>query len=137
MHARDPRDVDRGAILAQLESFASLTGGVEDNERYLRAFADDATILPPDRPALKGRPAILAFYNAALQEVASVRVAYEDVVIDVDHALAVRRYTATAFIIQAGSGSQRVARTKYLDVLKKSDERGWRIVVHMWSGNEG
>jgi ketosteroid isomerase-like protein len=129
-------DADRQQILAQLQAFASLTGGREDNARYLQEFTDDMTLLPPDGPALCGRRAVQAYYDTLLQSVASARVTYNDPVIDVDGALAVRRYTATAVIVRKGSDERRVMRTKYLDVLNKGADGTWKIAVHMWSTNE-
>jgi ketosteroid isomerase-like protein len=128
------READRRAILAQLDVFAALSGGREDNAQYLQAFTEDAVILPPERPALQGRAALGAYYDTALESVTSVHVTYADAAIDLDGALATRRYTATA-VVRSSSGEPRTLRTKYLDVLKKSDA-GWRISTHMWSSNE-
>lgn len=127
---------DRQQILAQLERFAALTRGCEDNLHYLREFAQDATLLPPDQPALQGHRAIEDFYARALASVASVRVTYGDPIVDLDGALAVRRYTAEATIVEKRAAPAQVMRTKYLDVLKKDAQGVWRIAVHMWSSNE-
>lgn len=77
---------DRREILAQLTRFATLTRGVEDNARYLDEFADDATLLPPERRASSGSRAIEAYYEHALRSVDTARVTYDDVAIDLEGA---------------------------------------------------
>jgi ketosteroid isomerase-like protein len=123
------------AIIAQLDTFATLAGA-EDNETYLAAFADDATVLAPDRPAIEGKSAARAFYADAFREIETMRVIYHDPLVDIDGALAVRRYTATAQVTYKGSHKTVATRTKYLDVLRKELNGDWKIVVHMWSSNE-
>jgi ketosteroid isomerase-like protein len=123
------------AIIAQLDSFAALAGA-EDNETYLKAFADDATVLPPDCPAIQGKSAARAFYADAFREIETMRVSYHDPIVDIDGALAVRRYTATAHVTYKGARKAVATRTKYLDVLRKEPSGDWKIVVHMWSSNE-
>jgi ketosteroid isomerase-like protein len=130
------REEDVRAIVAQLDSFAALSGGVEDNEAYLAAFSDDAVILPPDRPALRGKRAMRAFYDEAFRAATSVRVIYRDPAVEIDGALAVRMYTASVRIILRGSNREEVMHIKYLDVLKKQVNGDWQISAHMWSSNE-
>jgi ketosteroid isomerase-like protein len=132
---RISREEHKRAIIAQLDTFAALAGA-EDNDTYLEAFADDATLLPPDRPAIEGKSAARAFYADAFREIGTMRVVYDDPIVDIDGALAVRRYTATAHVTYKGAGKVVATRTKYLDVLKKEPSGAWKIVVHMWSSNE-
>ncbi len=130
------READVRAILAQLDSFSALSGGAEDNDAYLAAFSDDAVILPPDRPALKGKRAVRAFYDEAFRAATSVRVIYHDPAVEIDGALAVRMYTASVYIVLRGSSQEVVTHIKYLDVLNKQMSGDWRITAHMWSSNE-
>ena len=130
------READVRAILEQLDSFAALTGGAEDNEVYLAAFSDDAVILPPDRPALKGKPAVRAFYGEAFRAATSVRAIYHDPAVEIDGAIAVRMYTASVYIVLCGTSQEEVMHIKYLDVLKKQTNGNWQITAHMWSSNE-
>lgn len=120
----------------QLQEFAALEVGPAGNERYLHAFADDAVLLPPDRPALHGRGVIRKFYDEVFRTVAAGRVIYDDAILDIEGTLAVRRYTAIACIVPTDSDVELVVRTKYLDVLRKRENGDWQITVHTWSTND-
>jgi ketosteroid isomerase-like protein len=132
----DPgRAADVRALIEQLRYIETLAGAA-DNARYLDLFTDDTVLLPPDRPAIAGKVAALAFYDEAFRGAGDVRVRYHDPVIEIDGALAVRRYAASGTVEHLDPPRIVEIRTKYLDVLKKQPDGSWRIAMHMWSTNE-
>lgn len=131
--AANTSEADRQVLRAQLEVFESMT--TPDWSRYLGYFTDDAILYPPDRPAIFGKPAAQAFYEAAFGGIASVSIDYSEPTIDIAGDLAVRRYemVGTAFL---DSGDSFEARNKYIDVLRRQPNGDWKITVHAWSPNE-
>jgi ketosteroid isomerase-like protein len=126
---------DKRAILAQLDSFAALTRGAEDNAQYLLAFDDAAVLLPPDSPPLHGIFAIRAFYDEAMQGISAMRVVYRDVAVDIEGTLAIRRYSADASIVRYSVDGGIAVHTKYIDVLRKFEDARWKITAHMWNAS--
>ena len=130
-------EADFSAIMGQLEDIEALMSSglpiTNLNEKYLEFFVDDLVLLPPGGSAVEGRDAALAFFNDVWGGVTLIAVNYETPVIMLEGDMAVRRYVGSGeFLIDAESepvtGSGR-----YIDILQRQSDGGWRIVWHTWT----
>jgi ketosteroid isomerase-like protein len=126
-------DID--AIKAQLVEIAEMTQvarpTAEMTELYMEYFAKEATLLPAESEALRGRAEIAAFYNRAFQGIEILSNNYRDPVVIVNGDMAVRRYIGTAVFMIADTPEPVTATNRYLDVLVKKNGR-WKILWHSW-----
>lgn len=93
-----------------------------DPAAIVALHADDAVVLPPDGPALRGRSAIEAEYAERYTEGQDVTLTTEEVVVAESGDL--------AYIV--GSSSDPDGPGKYLTVLQR-DGDGWKIVADAWN----
>jgi len=61
-HAASPTSADEAAIRAQTASWEKAYNG-GDAKAVAAQYADDALLLPPGAPGVRGKPAILAFFT--------------------------------------------------------------------------
>jgi ketosteroid isomerase-like protein len=128
-------DVESELIRAQLKEIAEMSAldrpTAEMTNEYLRYFAAEPTLQPADGDAIHGRDAIARFYNNAFENIKILSNNYEEPVITVNGATAVRRYTGIAVFAVADQGEQVTAKNQYTDVLiKEGDE--WKMLLHSW-----
>jgi uncharacterized protein (TIGR02246 family) len=98
-------------------------------------YTEDAVSLPPDRPPLLGRAAILADMQAhtlALEkvEIVDYRFVWHDLEIDGDHAYA---WGWIVGRLWTPDNKQVDVRYKALRVLRRGEDGAWRVHRTMWN----
>jgi len=96
-------------------------------------YADDATLLPPDHPAVTGKEAIRAYWEAVLASgLQSLTLDTTHVEVSGNLAYGTGRFST----VVEPPGAPRAERTgKYLVVYRRIDYARWRAVADMFSGN--
>lgn len=98
-------------------------------------WTEDATVLPPDMPALKGRVAIREYVAGAFA-IPGFAISWtsEDVVVSADgqsaYQLATNRVTAPD-----ATGALRTTAGKAVVIWRKDPDGLWRAVVDIWNAN--
>ena len=98
-------------------------------------WTEDATVLPPDMPALKGRAAIREYVAGAFA-IPGFAISWmsEDVVVSADgqsaYQLATNRVTAPD-----ATGALRTTAGKAVVIWRKDPDGLWRAVVDIWNAN--
>lgn len=116
-------------------AIASSKDGIEGAEGYASYATDDARWLPPGRPAIRGREAIV--------EMAMPDVEIKDYQIAWDHShVVVSRANDFAYSVGTYKGSWKDAEGnaqggegKLVNVWHKQADGSWKIAVAIWNGN--
>ena len=119
------------AIASAVRTFAA---AVSDNDAAPIAalYGNDATLLPPGNPMMKGRDAIHAFWQGALgMGVKEAKLETLEVESSGDLAYEVGRFR---MVVQPQGGERAEMTGKYLVVWKQEGE-GWRMHVDIWNGD--
>ncbi len=130
--ARVDLEAERRAILAQDEAWAA-AAAAKDLERTLAYWTDDATLMPPDMPALKGRDAIRQYVAAGFQAPGfSVSWKAQEVDVAGDGAIAYE-IASNQFTIADSRGAVHTTQGKGVTVWRKDPDGVWRCVVDVWN----
>jgi uncharacterized protein (TIGR02246 family) len=134
MHARIQMESDsaRVAIEAKAAAFAqAISAGQVDAVAAL--YAPDATLMPPEMPAVTGRDAIRTTFQSMLAMMPGMTMRFEVQDVTANGSLAVERgvWIATAPTPDGGSAE---TRGKYLVQWSKVDG-DWLIVQDIWNGD--
>lgn len=128
-----PLNPEEAVALFYREWYAAVVKGPEG---FASSFAGDATLLPPDSPPILGRDAIREWREN--QARADFRVVPESVVQDeirVEGPAAFVRTTVRGQRIPRAGGEGVAFEEKYLDLLRRTSDRGWEFVARMWNSN--
>ena len=122
---------DEAAIRAQSVSWAKAYNG-GDAVAVAAQYADDAILLPPGAPAVRGRPAILAFFTKDVAESKAAGVVFNlnpktDVGVSGNMGWESGTYTATVKGAVVESG-------KFLSVSRKKDGK-WQYLRDTWNAD--
>jgi uncharacterized protein (TIGR02246 family) len=99
-----------------------------------RYFSDDAFLMAPETGTLRGKEAVLSYYQSIFDAYETfLESGYEDVVVDDD--LAYGRGFARVTLIDKKSGDSLFSTSKYLNILEKRDGK-WVTTHDIWNGNE-
>jgi len=128
----------RNAIEQVLTDFA-VAFNVKDAAKLTSFYAEDAVLMPPGSPVVKGQPAIKSAFMAMVARGGVVKFnAPLAIEVTGDRALAAGTYTVTVSVpgsqAAGGSGSLMIA-AKYLTVFKRVGN-DWKIVYDMQNGDE-
>ncbi len=127
-------EAERRVILAQDEAWAA-AAAAKDLERTLAYWTDDATLMPPDMPALKGRDAIRQYVAAGFQAPGfSVSWKAQEVDVAGDGAIAYE-IASNQFTIADSRGAVHTTHGKGVTVWRKDPDGVWRCVVDVWNTN--
>ncbi|HEV2706700.1 MAG TPA: SgcJ/EcaC family oxidoreductase [Pyrinomonadaceae bacterium] len=131
--SEETTDVDniRDAIAAAIKTFADAFGR-GDAEAIAAWYSTDATLLPPDQRMLKGREAIQAFWQGAMN-MGITEAGLETLEVEVrdDLAYEVGRFRMT---VQPQGGEAAKVAGKYVVVWKQEGGR-WRMHVDIWNAD--
>ncbi len=106
----------------------------KDAARVAAVYADDACILMPGQPIIRGKAQILAFWQAALDgPVQAITLDTTDV--EVSGGLAYGVGNNTIMLKPAGE-TPREEKGKYVVVWRRESAGGWEIVVDSYSNDE-
>ena len=123
----------RAEIQSIIDQFAK-AANAKDAQGIASIYADDATLLPPGQPPVKGRDAIRDFWQGFLDSGADAP-ALKIVSIDASGDLAYEIGEWTA-IMPKPDGSTAPTTGKYLVVYKRQPDGALKMVADMFSANE-
>ena len=96
-------------------------------------YTEDATLLPPNSEAIRGRQGIEAFFKAGMQMgISEATLETVDVEYLGDVAYEVGAYTMK---IEPEGGQATTDQGKYMVVWKREGDGPWKLAVDMWNTN--
>ena len=96
-------------------------------------YTEDATLLPPNSEAIRGRQGIEAFFKAGMQMgISEATLETVDVEYLGDVAYEVGAYTMK---IEPEGGQATADKGKYVVVWKREGDGPWKLAVDMWNTN--
>ncbi len=96
-------------------------------------YTEDATLLPPNSEAIRGRQGIEAFFKAGMQMgISEATLETVDVEYLGDVAYEVGAYTMK---IEPEGGQATADKGKYVVVWKRDGDGPWQLAVDMWNTN--
>jgi ketosteroid isomerase-like protein len=133
-------DRERGAIEAMYKTRLSSIVGAADPARaadaYVRDLADDAVWMPPNMPAVRGKPAVLAWAREFFRQY-ELQIGEQKIdPIEIGGTVAIRRFTSTGRYVPRDGGPAVPFDQKYVDVLRRASDGTWKLSAHMWSSND-
>jgi uncharacterized protein (TIGR02246 family) len=115
-----------GTIAAELE--AAFTA--KDASSLASLYTEDATLMPPNQEAVKGRAAIRAWYQTALAHVGTVQISPTESAAWQGEAFQVGTFAASAL----GESPTRLRQFKYVLILRRVGAQ-WQIHYDIWNGS--
>ncbi len=96
-------------------------------------YTEDATLLPPNSEAIRGRQGIEAFFKTGMQMgISEATLETVDVEYLGDVAYEVGAYTMK---IEPEGGQATVDKGKYVVVWKREGDGPWKLAIDMWNTN--
>jgi len=95
-------------------------------------YTDDAELLPPNAPEVKGRDNIQNFWQQAIDILSDMNLTTDTVVVEGDAAIETGSYSIN---VQMPNQSPTMDKGKYLVVWKYMPDGKWRIFRDMFSSN--
>jgi uncharacterized protein (TIGR02246 family) len=123
-------EADRAAIRQAQEDFVKLMNA-RDFKGLAALYAEDAVVLPPNRPAVQGRAAIQAFMESD-PPISDFRLQVLEVEGRAD--LAYSRETASSTLSPTGA-EPGVARDKVLAIWRKQADGSWKVLRDTWNSD--
>jgi len=125
-------ETERRDILAQDQAWAS-AAAAKDLERTVAYWTNDATLMPPDMAALKGKDAIRQYVAAGFQAPGfQVTWKAQEVVVAPGGKMAYEIGT-NQFTIADPAGTTHTSNGKAVTVWRKDPDGVWRCVVDIWN----
>lgn len=124
------------AAIREVDSQMMSALNARDLERWLSYLADNATIMPPNEPAVVGRVAIRKL-SSGLLALPSFAVAHQPGTLEVSRSgdLAYITYSYE-FVVKDSQGKPVTEKGKDVSIYKKVDG-SWKLLIDMWSPNSG
>ena len=98
-------------------------------------FTEDAQLMAPDQPALKGKAAVQSYYQHIFDEYETrLKSYYEEV--KVSGPLAYGRGFAEVALIPKQGGQALTSTAKYINIMKREADGTWKTTHDIWNGNE-
>jgi uncharacterized protein (TIGR02246 family) len=121
------RDVE----IAEEQAFIS-----KDPEKWLSFFADDATLLYPNMPAIVGKDNIRAYAKLSFADPA-LTVQYQITRVDVAQSgdLGYTQGTSTYTMTDPKTDKPMNDRSKWITIRKKQPDGSWKIVQDVWNSD--
>jgi len=125
---------DEAQIRSADSAFAA-AANAGDADAIVALYAEDATLLAPNLPPQKGRDAIKAFWGGFL-EAYTVRFESGSDTVEGRGDLAYNRGHFRFTAVPKAKGVPGIAdEGKFVEILKKQPDGGWKYVVDMYSSN--
>lgn len=129
--ARFAEEANRNAINARVGDFIEAYQG-EDLDRFMSLFTEDAVRMPPDAPALVGKPSIrINAQNLFTMFDTQLVVHIEETELSGD--LAFVRGTWSLTSAPAGESETTTTVGKWMNLMKRGEDGAWRIARNIWN----
>jgi len=126
-------EAERRAIEAADAAWLEAAGR-KDLEEAVSYWTDDAIVLPPDMPPLKGKAAIREYVAAGFQLPGfSISWQSQEITVAPDGRTAYQLAT-NEFTAPDATGTLRTAKGKAVVIWRKEPDGAWRAVVDIWNG---
>ena len=132
----DSGSTQHAALRAGVDSaanrlLAALRGDAPDS--LLALMADDAVIMPPNEPALKGKAAIRAWYEqfVAQMHTSSLNITDREVLIGGDYATEIAAFEWA--LLPVAGGSPGIDRGSYIQVWRRQPDGRWLFSREVWN----
>lgn len=109
---------------------AALSAG----DTLLDAYADGVVMMPPNQPALVGKPAVRAWVQGLYSQ-ASSSITYPSTEVIVSGDWAIQRYTAHFTTTPLAGGPATTDTLKGIHVFKRQADGAWKIVHDIWNSD--
>jgi uncharacterized protein (TIGR02246 family) len=124
------------AQIRAADSLFAVGTNTGDADRVAGVYAEDALLMPPNAPPIKGRAAIREFWNGLLQPYAVVITLGTDQIEGRgDLAYVVGHYRFVTTPKAKGTPAMSPEDGKFLEVFKRQPDGSWRYVADMYSPN--
>jgi len=98
-------------------------------------FTEDALLMAPDQPMLKGRAAVQSYYQHIFDEYETrLKSYYEEV--KVSGRLGYGRGFAEVALIPKQGGQALTSTAKYINIMRREADGTWKTTHDIWNGNE-
>lgn len=137
------QEITDQAAVAQL--YATWLSAVEEGDRqqYVDLLDENITMVPPGAADIVGREAYAKFLIPVFDNAEYKIESLGDIDIQIEGDIALARYDYIVYVsMKAGVANitdsaaaldQMVNKSKYLDVLKRQADGGWKVLRHMWN----
>lgn len=104
-------------------------------EGCVQYWDDDGLLLPPNEPGVRGKQALLKWYEAVFQTVSlHVEMSYTDIQVSGEWSFANGTYSGR--LIPATGGEPIEDEGKFLEVHRRQADGSWKFARHMWSSDK-
>jgi uncharacterized protein (TIGR02246 family) len=98
-------------------------------------FTEDALLMAPDKPTLKGKAAVQTYYQHIFDDYETgLKSYYEEV--KVSGQLAYGRGFAEVVLTPKRGGPAMTSTSKYINIMKREADGTWKTTHDIWNGNE-
>ena len=107
----------------------------QDSYEIARHFTEDAVLMAPGKPAMRGRDSVQAYYQSIFDDYEpELDSRYEEVEVLGD--LAYGCGVATVKLTPEKGGEPVVSTAKYLNILWRQPDGTWKTTHDIWNSNE-
>ncbi|MBX9599708.1 MAG: SgcJ/EcaC family oxidoreductase [Bryobacteraceae bacterium] len=122
---------DRESVRAAVESLIA-AGNRRDYQAAANAYSEDAVLIPPNAPEIRGRAAILAHYRRVFErDQPRLWVEPEETLVAGDFAVETGRTKGFLWHLGSSADSRKID-DRYVMILRKTDG-AWRISRRIWN----
>ena len=124
---------ERSLLLARDAEWARLASDGRDIERILSYWTDDAVVMPPGFPAVKGKAALREYVLGSLQ-IPGFNITWTstDVEISPDGELAYM-FSRNALTMNGADGKAATSFGRAVTIWRRDADRQWRCAVDTWN----
>ena len=126
---RNDKDVEQIEMMSADRAAAFNAG---DASRIAAHFSEDGLLMAPDSETLVGRDAVEAYYQSIFDEFETGLDSYYEEV-RVSGNLAYGRGIADVQLVHKTTGDTTYSRSKYLNILQKTETGGWVTTHDIWN----
>jgi len=124
----DSMEADITAINELYDQYC-LAANTGDLDLFISLWADDATRMDPDIPAIVGKENIRAYFKVAFEQFNTNVAIYGETEVQVSDDLAFSRGTYTLSLTPKEGGPTTHIDGKWLDILKRQADGSWKIYI--------